>query len=258
MRFSVCTLFPEYFDSPFSTSILGRARDQGLLAFDFVKLREFGEGKYRAVDDKQYGGGAGMVMMPTVLERALQSILQTQSAEALEQDVASYRAAGTRSDESLPYVVYLSPQGRRLDARSARELAKKPHITLICGHYEGIDERAIEAFVHEEISIGDYVLTGGEPAAAVLIDAVARFVPGVVGDQLSVESDTFEAAQGGATGHTLEMHPGGLKYPVFTKPAAWRGREVPPILLSGNHAEIAKWRRQQSHLRTANRRPDLL
>ena len=258
MHFSVFTLFPEYFDSPFSTSILGRARDQNLLKFDFVNLREFGEGKYRAVDDKQYGGGVGMVLMPTVLESAFQSLLTTTPLADFEQDVTNYKTSGTRADETLPYVVYLSPQGRRLDARGARRLADRPHIVLICGHYEGIDERAIDAFVHEEISIGDYVLTGGEPAAAVLVDAVARFVPDVVGDQSSVASDTFEAAQGGAKGETPEMHPGGLKYPVFTKPAAWRGRVVPPVLLSGNHAEIAKWRREQSLTRTKKRRPDLV
>lgn len=263
MRVSILTLFPEYFQSSLSSSLLGRAQGAGLLSFDFVNLREFGEGKYRAVDDKPYGGGAGMVMMPTVLERALAHLLggETQ-VDALEKDVAASRAGvvggsnDTRAQANagtLPLVVYLSPQGRKLDAGYARELATtRSHIVLICGHYEGIDERAILTLVHREVSIGDFILTGGEPAAAVLVDAMARFIPGVVGDRASVEGDTFEGSKGGA------MLAGGLKYPVFTRPPVWRGQAIPEILTSGHHAEIAKWRRAESLARTQSRRPDLL
>jgi tRNA (guanine37-N1)-methyltransferase len=227
VRFSILTLFPDYFDSILRTSILARAQQNGQIKVDFIPLREFGEGKYRAVDDRPYGGGAGMVMMPTVVEKAMAKL-----------------------QEDQPYVIYLSPQGAKLDAKTARRLATLPHVALLCGHYEGIDERAIETFVDEEISIGDFILTGGEPAAAVLIDAISRFVPGVVGENASVEGDTFEASS--------EMVSGGLKYPVFTRPSVWREKPVPEVLLSGNHGAIAKWRREQSQERTAARRPDLL
>lgn len=253
MRVSVFTLFPEYFQSALSASLIGRATQSGLLQFDFVNLREFGEGKYKAVDDKPYGGGVGMVMMPTILEAAFAKLLgSAEQVTELEQDVAGFRSSPESKNPKLPLVVFLSPQGQRLTSKWARELAGCEHLVLICGHYEGIDERAVQAFVHQEISIGDYILTGGEPAALVLIDAVARFVPGVVGDQASVENDTFEGAAG------LEMVPGGLKYPVFTRPAVWRGHGVPDVLVSGNHGEIAKWRRAQSQERTKERRPDLV
>ena len=251
MRFSILTLFPEYFQSPLESSILGRAHTSGLLTTDLLNLRDFGEGKYRAVDDKCYGGGPGMVMMPTVLEKSLSQLLGgTQRLEQLEADVAAFKVDRAREAGTLPHLIFLSPQGRKLDAATARRLSRYQYLILLCGHYEGIDERAIDTFVHEEISIGDFVLTGGEPAAAVLIDAIARFVPGVVGEIASVQSDTFEA-------DAPDMVPGGLKYPMFTRPAEWRGRAVPDVLLSGNHAEIAKWRRVQSEARTALRRPDL-
>ncbi|MBI2606350.1 MAG: tRNA (guanosine(37)-N1)-methyltransferase TrmD [Deltaproteobacteria bacterium] len=244
MRFSILTLFPEYFESPLKCSLLGRAREAGLLEFDLLALREFGEGKYRAVDDRPFGGGAGMVMMPQVLEKAFEELAKRTAAAAPK-----------------PHVIYLSPQGNTLTAARARELAHKPHLALLCGHYEGIDERAIEEFVDEEISIGDYVLSGGEPAAMVLLDAVSRFVPAVVGEGSSVAGDTFERQAPGAPevkAALPEMVPGGLKAPVYTRPRSWRGREVPAVLLSGNHAEIARWRYAQSLERTRARRPDLL
>lgn len=243
MQISVLTLFPEYFQSILTSSILARGIGNGLLSVDLIALREFGEGKYRAVDDKGYGGGPGMVMMPTVVEAALEKLLGSREAlEELERDVRDQREATT-------HVIYLSPQGKLFNAQMAKRLARMSNLVLLCGHYEGVDERIIEAFVHEEISIGDYVLTGGEPAAAVLIDAVARFIPGVVKEEASVKGDTFEDAP--------DMQPGGLKYPVYTRPADWRGRKVPQILLSGNHAEIDRWRKEESIKRTQARRPDL-
>ncbi len=252
MRFSILTLFPEYFQSPLSSSILGRAHTSGLLTTDLVNLRDFGEGKYRAVDDKPYGGGAGMLLMPTVLEKALSQLLSgPERVDQLEADVAAFKVDPSREAGTLPHLIYLSPQGRRLDAATARRLSRYQYLILLCGHYEGIDERAVDTFVHEEISLGDFVLTGGEPAASVLIDSIARFVPGVVGEMSSVESDTFEA-------NAPDMVAGGLKYPMFTRPAVWRGRAVPEVLSSGNHAEVAKWRRAQSEARTAKRRPDLV
>lgn len=245
MRFSILTLFPEYFQSPLTSSLFGRACSSGLLNVDFVNLREFGDGRYRAVDDKPYGGGAGMVLMPQVLERALVKLLGDGAmVDSLESSVADYRKKACSPGQ--PHVVFLSPQGAKLTAKKARELAGCSHLVLICGHYEGVDERAIEAFAHEELSIGDYVLTGGEPAAVVVMDAVSRFVAGVVGESASVEGDTFE--------NGADMAPGGLKYPMFTRPLEWRGRRVPEVLVSGHHGEIAKWRRSQSEVRTANAR----
>jgi tRNA (guanine37-N1)-methyltransferase len=249
VRFSVVSLFPEYFKSPLEASLIGKAASGGLLSFDFVNPREFGEGNYRAVDDKPYGGGAGMVMMAPVLERSLERAIGG-NVDALISEVAAYRSSQGSLSPDKPLVVYLSPQGRKLDAATARRLAGHQHVVLICGHYEGIDERAIEALVHDEVSIGDYILTGGEPAACVLIDAVARFVPGVVGEGASVEGDTFESAP--------ELAPGGLKYPVYTRPPIWRGKQIPEVLTSGHHGEIAKWRRAQSEARTKARRPDLI
>lgn len=222
-----------------------------MLSVDYVNLREFGEGNYKAVDDKPYGGGVGMVLMPTVLEKAFTQMVGSEDRLAqLEADVRAFRTDPDREAGTLPHVVYLSPQGRRLNAKEARRLSHYGHVVLLCGHYEGVDERAIDTFVHEEISIGDFVLTGGEPAALVLMDAVSRFIPGVVGEMTSVISDTFEAS-------APDMMAGGLKYPVFTRPAEWRGRPVPDVLLSGHHGEIAKWRRAQSEARTLARRPDL-
>lgn len=252
MRISILTLFPEFFSSPLTSSLLGRAQLAHCLAVDYVNLRDFGEGSYRAVDDKPYGGGVGMVLMPSVVERALIHLLGSpERLDQLEKDVAVYRSNPGREAGTLPHVIYLSPQGRVLSAASGRRLSHYQHLVLLCGHYEGVDDRAIQAFVHEELSIGDYILTGGEPAALVLLDVVARFLSGVVGERTSVEHDTFEV-------DAPDMVPGGLKYPVFTRPPAWRGRTIPEILTSGHHAEIAKWRKAQSEARTRDRRPDLL
>lgn len=192
-----------------------------------------------------------MLLMPTVLERALSHLLSgPERLDQLEADVAAFKSDPSREAGTIPHVVYLSPQGRRLDAAAARRLSRYQYLILLCGHYEGVDERAVDSFVHEEVSLGDYILTGGEPAAVVLVDAIARFVPGVVGEMSSVQSDTFEA-------DAPDMVSGGLKFPMYTRPAEWRGRAVPDVLLSGNHAEIAKWRKGQSEARTAVRRPDL-
>ncbi len=222
MKFTVLTLFPEYFTSPLSASLVGKAIESKTVHVNFVHLREFGEGKHRSVDARPFGGGPGMVLMPEVVEKAM----------------------AAQNFTEKPYVVFLSPQGNKLNNDSARAFAAKKHIVLLCGHYEGIDERIIEEFVDEEVSIGDFVLTGGEPAALVFIDAVSRFIPSVIGDDESVSTDSFEG--------------GVLKGPAYTRPQAWRGREVPAVLLSGNHGEIEKWRKKESLERTAKRRPDLL
>jgi tRNA (guanine37-N1)-methyltransferase len=224
---TVVTLFPELFGPFLATSLLGRAVAKGLVRIALVDLRTFGEGPHRVVDDRPFGGGPGMVLMAEPFARAA------------EQARAGH-APGAR-------LLLLTPQGRRFDQRLAGELAAAPAgFVLLCARYEGVDERAVEALEPEEISLGDFVLSGGEPAAIAILDAVARLVPGVVGDERSPKEDSF-----GAGG-------GPLDHPHYTRPAAWRGLEVPEVLRGGNHAAIAKWRREQALARTHARRPDLL
>ncbi len=222
MRFDVITIFPEYFESPLRVGALKKARERGLIEINLINLRDFALDKHRMVDDRPFGGGEGMVFKPEPLYRAI-SFLRQQGA---------------------PYVVYLSPQGRLLNQEIVRELYEKGHLVLICGRYEGIDERIREHFIDDEISIGDYVVFGGEVAALVVIEAVARLVPGVVGKRDSVEKESFSQ--------------GLLKYPQYTRPRDFMGYKVPEILLSGDHAAIAKWRRKKSLEVTLKRRPDLL
>jgi tRNA (guanine37-N1)-methyltransferase len=219
MRFDVVTLFPGLFEAPLQTSIIGRAAERGLLQFAVHDLREHGLGRHRSVDDQPYGGGAGMVMRPEPLYAAIEPL----------------KVNGA-------HVVLMDPAGVTLTDALARELAGRPHLALVCGRYEGIDERA-RSLADLEVSIGDYVLTGGELPALVLIDAVARLVPGVI-DDASQAGDSFAA--------------GLLEHPQYTRPEAFRGMDVPPILFSGHHAEVDRWRRRESLRRTLERRPDLL
>ena len=222
MRFDVITIFPEYFESPLRVGALKKARERGLIEINLINLRDFALDKHRMVDDRPFGGGEGMVFKPEPLYRAISSLRQ----------------------QGAPYVVYLSPQGRLLNQEIVRELYEKGHLVLICGRYEGIDERIREHFIDDEISIGDYVVFGGEVAALVVIEAVARLVPGVVGKRDSVEKESFSQ--------------GLLKYPQYTRPRDFMGYKVPEILLSGDHAAIAKWRRKKSLEVTLKRRPELL
>ena len=219
MRFDVVTLFPALFETPLRTSIIGRAAERGLLEFTIHDLREHGLGRHRSVDDQPYGGGAGMVMRPEPLHAAIEPL----------------RADGA-------HVILMDPAGVPLTDALARELALQPRLALVCGRYEGIDERA-RGLVDREVSIGDYVLTGGELPALVLIDAVSRLVPGVI-DDASQAGDSF------ATGL--------LEHPQYTRPETFRGEAVPAILSSGHHAEVERWRRRESLRRTLQRRPDLL
>jgi tRNA (guanine37-N1)-methyltransferase len=225
MRTDILTLFPNMFSGPFAESIIKRAIDRNLITIKIHNLRDWGSGKHHVVDDYPFGGGTGMVMKPEPFFEAIESI----KAES--------------ASPSAP-VVLLTPQGRVFNQDIAEELATLEQLILICGHYEGIDERVSEHLVNDEISIGDYVLTGGELAAMVVIDAVARLLPGVLGSEESAKDDS----------HTSGL----LKYPQYTRPQTYRGWETPQILLSGNHAQIAKWRREQSILRTLKRRPELL
>ncbi len=222
MRFDVLTLFPEMF-APVKESILGRALDNNLIELNLINFREFSTDKSKHVDDTPYGGGAGMVIKPEPVYDAYKSIV-----EGLE---------------NKPKVIYLSPKGKVFNQQIARDLAKENHLILLCGHYEGIDQRLIDEIVDEEISIGDYVLTGGELPAMVLIDAISRNVEGVIKEE-SVEDESFSE--------------GLLEYPQYTRPEVFMGRRVPEVLLSGHHANIAKWRREQSIEITRNKRPDLI
>jgi tRNA (guanine37-N1)-methyltransferase len=224
MRIDVLTLFPEMLAGVFDHSIIGRAREGGALTIVLHNPRDYTEDRHHVVDDYTSGGGPGMVMKP----------------EPLFECVDAVRAMA----EPAGRVVLLTPQGRLLNHDVVEELAAEPRLILICGHYEGIDERVREFLVDDEISIGDYVLSGGEPAAIVVVDAVSRHQPGVLGSEASLEEESHAR--------------GLLEYPQYTRPAEYRGMAVPDVLLSGHHAEIAKWRRRQSIARTARRRPDLL
>lgn len=215
---TILTLFPEMVPGPLGHSLAGRALERGLWSLEVRDIRPFGEGRHRQVDDTPFGGGAGMVMRPDVLDRAI----------------------GDRDDRPL---IYLSPRGAPLTQDRARALAAGPGVTLVCGRYEGVDQRVLDARGVEEVSIGDYVLSGGELAALVLLDACIRLLPGVMGAADSGTEESFSA--------------GLLEYPHYTRPAEWQGRAVPPVLLSGNHAAITAWRRDQSKQITRARRPDL-
>lgn len=227
MRIDVLTLFPEMFESPLSCSILKRAQDAGLVDIILANIRDFASDSYRKVDDKPYGGGPGMVMMPGPVFDCVDHV---------------GKLAGQR-----PRTILLTPQGRRFDQAKAVELSKEDRLILIAGKYEGFDERIRIGLGAEQISIGDYVINGGELAAMVLIDAVVRLLPGALGDEDSSKDDSFSESAGG-----------GLEYPQYTRPEIFRDMKVPDILLSGHHAEIKKWRRQQALERTKRCRPDLL
>ena len=228
MRISVLTIFPDFFPAALGEGMIRAAREKDRLVVDIVPLREFTDDSHRSTDDYPFGGGVGMIMKIDPIARALDS---------LELGSRASRSAGTR-------VVLLSPQGRPFTQPLAIEYAGLEHLVLVCGRYKGVDERVSEHLIDEELSLGDFVLSGGEPAALCVVDAVARLLPGVVGDSDSVESDSF--------------HSGILDAPYFTRPAGYRGWSVPEVLLGGNHAAIARWRREQALRRTFERRPELL
>lgn len=229
MQIDIMTLFPSMFDSPFSTGIFQRAKESGLVTINAHNFREWTHDRHHTVDDTVYGGGAGMVLKPEPL------------FEATEAVVSKIRESGWRSE--IP-VILLTPQGRLFGQKIAEEYSSRKYMILLCGEYEGVDERIRVHLATDEISIGDYVLSSGEIAAMVVINAVVRLIPGVLGSE---ESALHES-------HTNGL----LEYPQYTRPASFRGWKVPEILLSGNHQEVNKWRREQSVIRTAIRRPDLL
>lgn len=223
MKITILTIFPEMFESVLNSSILGRAREQGLVEVACVDIRPFSDRKHKNTDDYPFGGGAGMVMLAQPIMDAMKH-------------VTGENFSGKR--------IYMGPRGTTLTTAKARELAKEDHLVLLCGHYEGVDQRALDACIDEEISIGDYILTGGELAAMVLTDAVSRFIPGVLGSGESAEEESFSD--------------GLLEYPQYTRPRELNGMEVPDVLLSGDHAKIKAWRRQESLRATKKFRPDLL
>ncbi len=260
MNFHILTLFPEMVENGLKTSIIGRAVAGGLLSIEAVNIRDFAFNKHQSVDDYPYGGGAGMLMQaePAYLaykdiEERIQKRIQNakmQNAETEEQDAevkvqnAGIQDAETVSPDKKLRVVYLSPQGKTFDQKMAEELAEEEDLVLLCGHYEGIDERVLAEIVTDYVSIGDYVLTGGELPAMVMVDTISRLVPGVLHNDVSAEFESFQDNL--------------LEYPQYSRPEEWHGKKVPPVLLSGHHANIEKWRREQSILRTYERRPDLL
>ena len=224
MNFHVLTLFPEMVSNGLNTSILGRATDKGLLSFDVINIRDYTLERHGKVDDYPYGGGAGMVMQAEPIYRAYEALVEKIGHK--------------------PRVVYMTPQGQVFNQKIAEDLAKEDDLVFLCGHYEGIDERVLEEIVTDYVSIGDYVLTGGELPAMVMIDAISRLIPGVLHNDVSAEFESFQDNL--------------LEYPQYTRPEEWHGKKVPPVLLSGHHVNIEKWRREQSIIRTAERRPDLL
>ena len=257
MNFHILTLFPEMIEQGLNTSITGRAISNGLLSIEAVNIRDYAFNKHQSVDDYPYGGGAGMLMQaePVYLayEAVRKKIAERTPAEAETEEPAEAEqleekpVTGSEEEpvkEKKLRVVYLSPQGDVFSQGMAEELAKEEDLVLLCGHYEGIDERVLEEIVTDYVSIGDYVLTGGELPAMVMVDAISRLVPGVLHNNVSAEFESFQDNL--------------LEYPQYSRPEEWHGKKVPPVLMSGHHANIEKWRREQSILRTYERRPDLL
>ena len=224
MNFHVMTLFPEMIEQGFHSSITGRAMEKGLLSLDAVNIRDYAVNKHMRVDDYPYGGGAGMVMQAEPVYRCYEAV-----REKIGHDVR---------------VIYLTPQGKVFNQKMAEEFAAEEDLVFLCGHYEGIDERVLEEIVTDPVSIGDYVLTGGELPSLVMMDAISRLVPGVLGNDMSAVGESFTDSL--------------LEYPQYSRPAVWRDKEVPQVLLSGHHANVDAWRREQSVIRTAKWRPDLL
>jgi tRNA (guanine37-N1)-methyltransferase len=223
MRIDVLTIFPRIFEDPLNESLLGKAQERGVVKINIIDLRDFAGDKHKTVDDRPFGGGAGMVLQVEPLDRALGSIIEK---------------------DGSPHIILTEASGKQLDQKLVKELSGKKHLVIICGRYKGVDERIKELYEIQEISLGDFVLSGGEFAALVIIDAVVRLIPGVMGKLESAETDSF--------------HSGLLSYPQYTRPAEYKGLKVPEVLLSGHHHEIERWRKGISLQRTKKHRPDLL
>lgn len=256
MNFHILTLFPEMVMDGLNTSIIGRAVNAGRLSIEAVNIRDYAFNKHQSVDDYPYGGGAGMLMQAEPVYLAYRAVAEKICADGEEaREATAVCAEGEESagreqesrrvsEKKRPRVVYLSPQGEVFNQKMAEEMAGEEDLILLCGHYEGIDERVLEEIVTDYVSIGDYVLTGGELPAMVMVDAISRLVPGVLHNDVSAEFESFQDNL--------------LEYPQYSRPEEWHGKKVPPVLMSGHHANIEKWRREQSIIRTYERRPDLL
>ena len=225
MKISIITLFPEVFEPILNSSILKRAQKKGKVKFELINLRNFGEGKHQVVDDRPYGGGAGMILRADILTKALTSTINLDTAVSR-------------------LIILTSASGKPYKQKGAQRLSKLNHLIIVCGHYEGVDQRFVDKHVDEEISIGDYVLTGGEIPAMIIIDSIVRLIPGVLKKPEAVENESFSTNL--------------LEYPHYTRPEKWEGKKVPKVLLSGNHAEIEKWRKEQSVEKTKKIRPDII
>ncbi len=234
MKFSIITLFPEVFEPILNSSILKRAQSKGLVEFELINLRDFGQGPHQVVDDRPYGGGAGMVLKADVLAKAVTKIKKLRLKISSKSSISNLQSL----------VVLASASGKPYSQKKARELSKLNHIILVCGHYEGVDQRFIDKYVDEEISIGDYVLTGGEVPVMAIVDSITRLIPGVLEKEEATLNESFEN--------------GLLEHPQYTRPDEFEGQKVPEILLSGNHGEVDKWRQQKSAEKTKKNRPDLL
>lgn len=254
MNFHILTLFPEMVMNGLNTSITGRAIANNLLSIEAINIRDYAFNKHHSVDDYPYGGGAGMLMQAEPVYQAYQAVVDKIKQRQEEcgklsiiEDVQMSEGNAVENSQNLemkkPRVVYLSPQGATFSQTMAEELAQEEDLVLLCGHYEGIDERVLEEIVTDYVSIGDYVLTGGELPAMVMVDAISRLVPGVLHNDVSAEFESFQDNL--------------LEYPQYSRPEEWHGKKVPSVLMSGHHANIEKWRREQSLLRTKERRPDL-
>ena len=255
MRFDLTTIFPEFFVGPLNYGIVRRASEAGIVQIHVQDLREFTKDRHRTVDDRPFGGGEGMVLKPEPLFQAVESLLGHSVGDAAQRNPLSDKTS----------IILLSAAGKRFTQQTARRLAQQDRLVLICGRYEGVDERVAEHLATEELSVGDFVLSGGELPAVLIVDAVTRLLPGALGNEASSQNESFSAQAGEPTGSSTSVNhpsPGGthslLDFPHYTRPAEFRGWTVPEVLIGGNHAEIAEWRRQQAIEKTRRNRPDLL
>ena len=254
MRFDLITIFPEFFAGPLSHGILRRAQEAGIIQIHVQDLREFTKDRHRTVDDRPFGGGEGMVLKPEPLFEAVESLLGQSVGDASQRGPADEKTS----------IVLLSAAGKRFDQETARRLAQQDRMILICGRYEGVDERVAEHLATDELSIGDFVLSGGELPAALIIDAVTRLLPGALGNEASSQNESFSLLERAEQSQAAQLHKALsanhtlLDFPHYTRPADFRGWIVPEVLIGGHHAEVAKWRRQQAIAKTRRNRPDLL
>ncbi len=244
MTIDILTVFPEMFESVLNTSIMGRAREKGLICVETTDIRPYSVMKHKNTDDYPFGGGAGMLMTPQPIADAIRDVCTKRNVPCVD-NTGKEQTMVWNGDQERMLRIYLSPKGVPFTQRVAEQLANEKHLLLLCGHYEGVDQRVLDKYIDMEISLGDYVLTGGELGAMVIADSVSRLIPGVLGSSESAEDESFSTA-------------GLLEYPQYTRPREFEGMEVPEVLLGGDHAKINQWRREQAILTTLDRRPDML